>query len=323
MIDLLTLTKNGLTDNEVRQIVEFNGLQTNSKGGKIYYDNMNQKNLKDGFYLRIETNNKMKLAVSLHKYRNMLDSKGFVNYDLFTMAEATKTAHQLAVNTGIQLNQMNVYGYEIGMNLYLSEDCRAYLDLIESIGLLENKRAFFVNPKYKNERLKTTYFYRDMRKVYKVYDKNFEMVEKRRKEDTGHPNILRIETVFHRVEKMPMEKFLSQTNIKRMTNQFISDWRTIKFKSLPVVPKGTSGAKQELCAEILKHGAEKVLSDARESLKNNQITPKQFRRIREFVQNDWDKFKSKIRIVQSDTEREFREVLKNTFTLLTHTLSSN
>lgn len=316
MIDLLTLTKNGLSDHEVKQIVECNKLQTNSKAGKIYYDNMNQKNLTDGFYLRIETNKRLKLVVSLHKYKNLLDKKGFVNFDLFTMNEATKTAQQLGTNTGLQLNEMNVYGYEIGMNLYLPKDCREYLDMIESIGLLDNKRDFFVNPKYKNERLKTTYFYREMRKVYKVYDKNFEMTEKRRKEDTGHPNILRIETVFNRVEKMPMEKFLSRANIQRMTDQFIKDWRTIKFKSLPQVPKGTSGTKQDLCALILKHGAEKVLSDAREQLKNKRLTPKQFRRIREFIQNEWETFKTELKVIQSDNEREFREALKNTFIIV-------
>ncbi len=318
MIDLLTLTKNGLSDLEVKQIVEFNKLQTNSKAGKLYYDNMNTKNITDGFYLRIETNNRLKMVVSLHKYKNQIERKGFVNYDLFTMRQASKTAESLETQTGIQLNKLNVYGYEIGMNLYLKKDCRVYLDKIESIGLLDNKREFFVNPKYKNERLKTTYFYREMRKVFKVYDKNFEMAEKRRKEDTGHPNILRIETVFNRVEKMPMEKFMSPANITRLTDQFIKDWRTIHFKNLPEVPKGTGATKRELCAEILKHGNEIVLNNARESLKSGALTQKQFRRVREFIQNDWETFKTQLKVLPCDEEKEFREVFNNTIIIVSN-----
>jgi hypothetical protein len=316
MIDLLILTKNGIPDEEIKRIVERNSLQTNSKAGKIYYDNINLKNIVDGFYLRIETNKRLKLVVSLHKYKNLLEKKGFVNYDLFTMSEANETAQKLGAVTGLQLNDLNVYGYEIGMNLYLPQDCSRYLDKIKSIGILDSKRDFFVNPKYKNERLKTTYFYREMRKVFKVYDKNFEMQEKRRKEDTGHPNILRIETVYNRVEKMPMRKFLTKTNMHNMTDRFIKDWRTVQFEISANAPKGTGSTKQKLCEDILTHGKEKVLTSAQTDLKEKVLTPKQFRRIREFIQYDWDTFKASVKVVQGNEEREFREAIKNTIILL-------
>lgn len=316
MIDLLTLTQNGLSDDEVQRIVDFNKLQTNSKAGKIYYDNMNTKNITDGFYLRIETNKRLKLMVSLHKYKNMIENKGFVNYDLFTMNEATNTAQLLENKTGLELKDLNVYGYEIGMNLYLPQDCRIYLDRIETIGILEAKKDFWVNPRFKNERLKTTYLYREMRKVFKVYDKNFEMSEKRRKEETGHPNILRIETVFNRVEKMPMSKFLSKANIKNMTDRFIKDWRTVQFSLNATVPKGTSSTKKILCENILRYGTEKVLNDAKTDLKLNRITPKQYRLVREFIQNDWNGFKAFVKIEQSEAEREFREALRQNFILV-------
>lgn len=316
MIDLLVMVKNGLSELEIEKIVQFNKLQTNSKAGKRYYDNMNTKNISDGYYLRIETNSRLKLAVSLHKYKNLIENKGYVNYDLFTMPQAIKAVQELRKRTGIELHDLNVYKFEIGMNLYLSKDCRRYMDIMESIGVSENKRDFFVNPKFKNQRTKTTYFYREMRKYFKVYDKNFEMTEKRRKEVTGHQNILRIETVYNRVENMTMQKFLSPDNIQKLAEQFLKDWRTVKFSSLPSVPKGTSISKQELCAEILKHGSERVLLEAREKLKDGVLTPKKFRRIREFIVHEWETFKTTLSINMSDEEREFRAELSKTGMML-------
>ncbi len=314
MIDLITLTKNGLSDKEIDKMVMDNKLQTNYKGDKVYYENI--KNFKDGFYMRIETNNRLKLAVSLHKYKNLLDGKGFVNFDLFTMNEATETAQRLGTETGIDISELNVYGYEIGMNLYLKKDCRCYLDQIKTIGIQKGKKELWVNPRFKNERLKTTYLYREMRKVFKVYDKNFEMREKQRKEPTGHPNILRIETVFNRVERMPMTKFLSQKNIESMTTRFIKDWRTVQFSMYTTTPKGTSILKQDLCNKILTHGAKSVLNTALSDLESKRITPKQYRRIREFIQHDWDTFKTLIKVAQSEEEKEFREALNTMFILV-------
>lgn len=316
MIDLITLTKQRLTDTEIQSIVEFNKLQTNTKAGKVYYNNVNTKNISDGFFLQIEINKRLKLSASLHKYKNWTTNKGFVNYDLFTMQEAEQSAYKLLSNTGLDLNELNVYSYEIGMNLYLPQDCRIYLDSIESIGVSDSKKDFWVNPKFKNERLKTTYLYREVRKIFKAYDKNFEMIEKRRTEDTGHINILRIETVFNRVERMPLVRFLSTENLLNMTNRFIKDWRTIHFKIYTVVPPGTSTLKRELCNSILTSSPETVLNNAKVDLSSNRITPKQYRRIREFIQHEWNSFKKLITVEQSPEEKEFRKALKETFTLL-------
>jgi len=318
MIDLITLTQKGLTDQEIKQIVKNNNLQTNSKAGKIYYDNMNTKNRLDKFYIRIESNHHMKLMVSFHKYYNLLKTGRYDNSNLFNMNEVSKTAESIGTETGLKMDELNVYGYEIGMNLYLSKDCRKYLDKIQTIGILEAKREFFVNPKYKNERLKTTYFYREMRKVFKVYDKNFEMTEKKRITNPEYPFILRIETVFNRVEKMTMLKFLSPDNMQRMTDQFLRDWRTIGFDCELSVPKGTNIVRVDLCKEILRNGTDKVLSDAKEKHKQGFLTEKQFRRIREFIQNEWDTFKTVIKKRQSIEEQEFRKVFEYAFKIVKH-----
>jgi len=305
-----------LIEDEIKQIVNSNNLQTNSKAGKIYYDNMSTKNRYDKFYIRIESNQNMKLMVSFHKYKNYLETGMYDNSNLFSMNEVSKTAEAIGTETGLKMDELNVYGYEIGMNLYLSKDCRKYLDKIQTIGILEAKREFFVNPKYKNERLKTTYFYREMRKVFKVYDKNFEMTEKKRLTDPEHPFILRIETVFNRVEKMTMLKFLSPENMQRMADQFIRDWRTICFDCELTVPKGTPTGRVNLCKEILRHGKETVLKKARDQHKAGDLTEKRFRGIREFIQNDWDTIKNAIRKTQSVEEQEFRKIFEETYKIV-------
>lgn len=57
MIDLITLVKPDLSDREIASIIERNSLQTNSKDGVVYYDNMSTKNLtqQKGVFIRIET----------------------------------------------------------------------------------------------------------------------------------------------------------------------------------------------------------------------------------------------------------------------------
>lgn len=316
MIDFITLIHNRISDNEARQIIERLQLQTNSRGNRIYHDNMNTKDIRDGYYLRIETNRGIKLELSLHKYRNWLEGRGYVNDDLFSMDEARQTIKDLEDKTELPLNQMKVYNYEIGMNLFLKENCRSYLDQVESIGILDQKRSFYINPKYKDQRLKTTYFYREIRKVFKIYDKQFEMREKRRKEYSEHSHTLRIETVNKRVEGMTIEKLFSPDNINKLADQFLRDWRTVQFRKIIEAPKGTARARKELSAEILKHGTQTVLQTARERLKNKDITEKQFRRIREFINNEWDSFKHEITVIQSDEEKEFRKVLNHTHSIL-------
>lgn len=316
MVDFITLINSSISDNEAKQIIERLQLQTNSRGNRIYYDNMNTKDIIDGYYIRIETNRGVKLELSLHKYRNWLEGRGYVNDDLFSMDEARQTIKDLKEKTGLPINQMKVYNYEIGMNLFLKQNCRSYMDQVESIGIHDQKRSFYINPKYKDQRLKTTYFYREIRKVFKIYDKQFEMKEKRRKEYSEHSNTLRIETVNKRVEGTTIEKLFSPDNINKLADQFLRDWRTVQFRKIIVAKKGTPSARKELCKEILKHGTQQVLQTARERLQKKDITEKQFRRIREFINNDWDLFKHEIYVLQSDEEKEFRKVLNHTHSIL-------
>jgi hypothetical protein len=314
MIDLISMNKTGLSDNEVSQITAKNHLQTNSKAGVMYYDNERMK-FADGFYIRIETKKikSIKLECSLHKYFNHLATGKQTNYDLFSFSNARNTIEQLTEHTEIDLLTLKVTYYEIGLNLILSKDCREYIDKMQTIGAMDNKRVLYVNPKYKNDRIKTTVFHRDIKKVYKVYDKVFEMHDKKRTDTpVDSPNILRIETTQKRVEKMTVFDLLKPETVTKLTDQFLKDWRTVQFEQIMEAPKGTHQRKVDLIREILKHGTETVLKMAKERLSTGDLTEKRHRAIREFIQNDWNDFKKLIKFTKTPEEIEFREALNKT-----------
>lgn len=317
MIDLITLVKPNLTELEIAAIVEKNSLQTNSNDGQVYYDNINTKNLvqQKGVYIRIETNRKLKLETSLHKYYNEITSNQRNNNNPFSMSQAKQSIYHLLGEKSISPNSLRVYNCEIGLNLNMAKDCRPYLDKIKSIGTIGNEKTLYVNPRYKDERVKTTIFHTHTRKYFKAYDKTFESKEKKRK-IIPDGNILRIETVYRRMEKCQVIDFFDPDNLKKMIETFFRDWRTLQFEKDIITPKGTGRAKQHLCFEIINKGKETVLTQAKERHTNGTLSDWEYRNIREFITNEWDILKKEITFIQSDEEKEYRHLIKINHTLL-------
>lgn len=310
MIDLITLIQT-VPKSEVESITIKNRLQTNTKGGVLYYDNVNEK-FKHAYYLKIETKPvfKIKLECSLNKYYSHVTTGKQTNFDLFSFSNVISTIKILSEKTGIDLLNMKVTYFEIGLNLYMKNDCIEYINNMISIGAIDTKKALFVNPKYKEERIKTTVFHRDKKKVYKVYDKVFEMFDKNRTDAPPNlPNILRIETTYRRIEKTTLNDLLQPERIKKLTEQFLKDWRTVQFELIMQAPKGLHVSKLDLCKEILKHGKDKVLKTEKDKLKEGKITPKIYRGLREFINTDWEQVKKEIQFLRTEKEYEFREAL--------------
>lgn len=309
MIDLIKMSKTGLSDNEIFSIAEDNNLQTNSKAGVFYFDNQNQKFIQ-GFYLRIETSKakSLKLECSLHKFFNYIRTGKQANFDLFSISNARQSLELLKEKTGIEPEKLKVTYYEIGLNLYMEKDCRTYIDQMQTIGVLDNKRRLFINPKYKGERVKTTVFHRHIKKVYKVYDKVHEMKDKQRDDiPETTPNILRIETTQRRVENLTVADLMSPKTIKKLTDQFLRDWRTVQFDPVIIAKKGTHQRKMNLCQKIILFGKEQALKTAKEDFTAGKLTEKRFRNTREFIDSEWDMFKKTIKIEKAPEEMEFRQ----------------
>lgn len=317
MIDLVTLIKPNLSDIEVESIVERNNLQTNSKDGVVFYDNIDTKNLaqQKGVFIRIETNQKLRVECSLHKYFNEISGHSRDNSTLFSMSEAKKSLDRLLAEKDIGIQGLRIYNYEIGLNLSVSRDCRCYLDKMKSIGPSGNEKQLYVNPRYKDERAKTTVFHTHTRKYFKAYDKVFESIDKKRKV-IPKGNILRIETVNRRLDNCLAVDFFHPDNLRKMVEVFFRDWRTIQFEQDIITPKGTGRAKGQLCLDIISNGKDAVLLRAKERHANGSLSDWEYRNIREFIANEWDTVKRSITFIQSDEEKEFRQLMKINHTLL-------
>lgn len=317
MIDLITLVKPCLSEAEIATLVEKNDLQTNSSDGLVYYDNQATKNLKQqqGVFIRVETNHKLRVECSLQKFYSEISAGERSNYGLFSMPNAKEAIKRLLADKAIAADDLRVYSYEIGLNLTVSKSCRAYLDKLKSIGATDNERQLYVNPRYKDERVKTTVFHNHTRKYFKVYDKVFEMMDKKRKQ-LPDGNILRIETAYRRLDNCFATDFFSPDNLTKLLESFFRDWRTVQFHQDIVTPKGTGRAKQQLCIELIDKGKETILKQAKERYKNASLTDWEYRNTREFITKEWDAIKKQIRFIQSDEEKEFRQLLNTSYTLL-------
>lgn len=313
MFDLITMTKKGIAAAELIRIVEVNHLKTNYKDGVPYYDNEKEK-FKHGFYLRIDTGkvNTLKLECSLHKYYSYITTGRQTNFDQFSFSNAAAALAMLQAKTGIDLMSLNVTYYEVGLNLYMSKDCKEYIDQLLTIGSIDSRRPMFVNPRYKGERIKTTVFHRHIKKTYKAYDKVHEMLDKARNDaPPSIPNILRIETTQRRVEKTTVADLFAAKSIRKIADGFLKDWRTAQFEPVVEAPRGTHQRKIALCKDIILQGTEYVLNKARDDLRAGRLTERRFRDIREFVQFEWDEFKDQIRVLKAPLELEFRDKLND------------
>lgn len=313
MIDLLTLVKSSLSDEEISAIVWRNGLETHSEAGVVWYDNRAIKNLKQqgGIYIRIDTKRKLTLEGSLHKYRNEIDGNGRYNYNLFTMSEAKSTIDRMLFDKGIEPQGVKIHNYEIGINLNVAKDCRTYMDKM----LVMGDKPLFVNAQYKDEREETTLFHRHYRKYFKIYDKVFEMMDRKSKQ-IPEGNILRLETVFRRQDKCFVHDFFTPGILRKTVDTFFRDWDKIRFDRDIITPKGTGRARRQLCIDIIDKGSDAVLQKAKERHRNGSLKDREYRSIREFIQNEWNSLKKEIRFIRSDEELEFRQLIEDCRTIL-------
>jgi len=318
MIDLIKFEKKNVPSYEIATIVEKNRLSNNSEAGKPCYSNRKTKFSKqdEGVYIDISTAGNLKFECSLHKYYNETIRKiGRYNYDMFTMKQAKEAINELLEKKHIKPVSVKVKYYEIGVNLSLSKDCLDYLGEMLDIEKQNGKKVEFTHdPNYKEKRMRVTNKHRSVRVWYRAYDKFFEMLDKKRKGVefvfTIEGNILRIETVYRRVEKHTINTFFSNQNLKRIQKLFFEDWEKLRFEKGVKFPTGTGRAKKELCRNILRYKENELLSKSKKENKTGELSDKEYRNIREFIKNEWITFKKNLIYFQSDVEKEYRKELE-------------
>lgn len=289
----------------LEELAERNKLQRCSEGKTVYYKSTPEAKL-TGLYLQTK-GDKLQIKCSLHKqfyYRlfGSLDNSGE-----FTMYNAKWIINTLFEEIGIDPKSGFVTHYEIGLNIHTD---RAPLEYISIIKMISGKE-FLIDPNFKRNRQKITDKSRTIRKVFKVYDKGFEMSDRKRQPHDNDPNILRIETVFRR-EKIKVTEFFSKKHLNKIATQFIKDWRTIEFQREIKGTKGTHKSQRERALLIFELGLEGYKNHISRQFERGETTQKEYRTAREFAR-DWDKIKGGFLLIHSELEKEYREKLESTF----------
>lgn len=297
MIDKIRFSKKNLSEKEINKIVLMSRLQSFDADGLKHYNNQKTKNFNGGFYIRIGTDKSLTIEGSLHKYNTFLKFKQLYNYDSFTMLQAKETLLKLIENIGFEVNNVMINFFEIGLNIITDITPSDLLKNVYSIGDFDKEKVFYINPKYKNQSVKTTEFHRDFRIVHKVYDKVFEMRDKQKNPPTDK-TILRIETVHKRVEKTLLINFFTDTNLKRIQTDFFYHWDKLNFHIEIQAPTKTSVSKIELAKVLYRKKENEVLKDIFEQYKNNTLSIKIYYTLKRFIEN-WQIEKSNFKPTKS------------------------
>lgn len=303
MIDKITLVKNNISHFEKLQIIETNNLQFlgNENGTINIYDNAKMKNLTGGILIKI-SNDKLKIQGSIHKYFNFLINRKLENYNVFTMPDFSETMIKLFTNIGITDLNFLVVDFEIGLNVMTGETApKEFLQKAQSIGLKDGKeRKLYVNPKFKNERFLCTQMHKDNTVVFRIYDKNFERIDKGKKNEI--PAILRLETIRTRQKNISFLEFCKISNLTILQNKFFAEWNLLNFEKEVIAPPGTHQNKKNIAKEILMNGTFSTLENL--EYRREQITPKIYKTSKHFIKN-WDLHKVNFNLISTKISPEW------------------
>ena len=309
MFDRITI-KATITDDECAHLASLHHLEayTNESGTRVKYRSTEYKNL-SGIFVTIDKN-KLTVSLSLHKYWKMKNFGRLRNDDLFTVSEAKSAFEMLLFENGLIAAKTKVTYFEIGMNMNVSYDPLTFMELVRYIprknDIVSNKQMF-VDANYRINRQKTTEKHSDIRKYFKIYDKGWEMQEKKRIPIDNY--ILRIETVYKRHNERS-DSFFTDENIKRLVNRFFLDWKDLVFIRTVRADKGRRKSEIERARILINTSPEEYIAKIKDDLRDGILTTKQYRTIREFVRDfDEDKF----RTVISPQEQEYKRLFSSVF----------
>jgi hypothetical protein len=294
-------------EKEAAQIAQANHLEawSNDETKRIEYKSNKSANL-NGIFLTIK-DGKLQIKCSLHKIYFKQDLGILDNSGLFSMSNAYKALEMLFDYIGIEKERAKITYFEIGLNLPVQFDSSRYIEVMQSItpGEKSAGKLFFTDANVRIIRQKTTEKHKTFKKVFKVYDKEFEIADSRRKPPSGN-HILRIETMYRRQSKN-VSDFFDDANLKRLLTAFRKDWLQVEFSRTMEADSGIHNSQIEMAKNVLLLGNEAYLQQATADFKAGKSSERKYRTIREFVR-DWERNKHKYRLLPSEYEREYKRV---------------
>lgn len=259
--------------------------------------------------------NVVTLKASLHKYWNLRTKGELRNNDLFTMSEAKAAFRDFLFEYGLLPENVWIKQFEIGLNLDVSSDPLTFIEIATTVGCSTDKQMF-TDANFRINRQKTTEKSRFMRRYFKIYDKSYEMQEKKRGKDrltsAGGPFVLRIETVYRRHREKGNTLF-SDANLNRLAHRFYVDWNNLFFAKEIAAHKGAKKSEVERAKLLVNLGEDNYMESVRKEYETGRMTDKQFRTIREFIR-DYEANKDRYKVVISPQEREFKRLLMQQYT---------
>lgn len=292
----------------LEELAARNKLQKCSVGNAVYYKSTDEAKF-SGLYLQTK-GGRLQIKCSLHKQYSLRVLGRLDNSGQFTMRNAVWTINTLFDEIGIEPNSGFVTYYEIGLNIATDRPPVEYIELIRAIGNSKEKEAFN-DANFRKNRQKTTEKSKTLKKFFKVYDKGFEMSDRKRQPHDDDPYILRLETVQKR-QKIKVTDFFSPSHLNKIAATFIRDWRSVEFEKGFQAAKGTHPSQQARARLILSLGMDGYLAKISEQFNKNELTPKGYRTAREFAR-DWPKHKNNYSLITNELESEYREKLEANF----------
>lgn len=292
--------------NDIIPLVSLNKLERCTAGERVFYRLPKAVSEFTGIWLEIDGQTAI-LKFSLHKQHNVNQLNKLDNSNGFSMAQAKRFIIPFLENLGINPKQCNVKYYEIGLNIPLSESPLLFIQEIKAVGT--GKKETFVDANYKKDRQRTTEKTTNIKKVFKIYDKGFEIYRRKGiKPDKGedYPHILRVETIYKHQNK-PLCKLFAPTNLKKLASQFYKDWKSAEFEKQIITAKGVTTAQLTRAKQIIDLGIEPYLDKNKADYKNGNISRMTYRTNKEFAEQ-WQNINYKFRVLPTRFECEF---LKN------------
>lgn len=276
-----------------------------TEGNDTYYQSSALSNI-EGIWWKIKGRT-AQIKCSIHKLFWRSRYGTLDNSHMFTISDAKQIVIELITDWGINPNHVRITYFEVGLNIPVEDDPIEYIKLSESIGVLRN-RELFNDANFEKNRQKTTEKSKNIKKVFKIYDKGFEARDKGRICDG---NILRIETIYRR-QSISLIDFFSEKSIYNVIHTFYRDWATIEFKRRLSADKGIKSSQIEKAEALLRLGREEYMKRTQTDWKAGHLTDKQYRTIREFIMS-WDEIKNHFRMIPSCHEIEYKDKLMNLF----------
>ena len=303
-------------DKEAFPIAERNNLQSCMEGKNVYYKSTRIANF-EGITMTVK-DGKVQIKCSLHKiyYKNVFNELD--NSGLFTMDNAVKALDMLFNTIGVDKERAKITYFEIGLNIPTEHEPIQYIELVKSITtgkLKQQQKEMFNDANFKKYRQKTTEKHKNIKKVFKLYDKGFENADRKRTEPTGE-KILRIETMYRR-QSIYVSDFFLPDNISKLAKTFYRDWVNVEFDRTITADKGTRQSEISNAKNVLLLGRDEYLIQVKSDFDKGILTAKQYRTIREFIR-DWENNKHKYRALPTKHEKEYKEKLWYMFNLSKH-----